>query len=52
MTDRVECTKCNGKGLLKIWWPKQWIVVECDRCKGFGVDPNLMSGKAWSGSSP
>jgi len=34
-----NCKKCGGHGLLKHLFDS-WRVIECDRCGGFGVDPD------------
>lgn len=35
----VDCQMCAGTGLVKFFWLRQWMVGQCERCGGWGVDP-------------
>lgn len=55
--DAIDCEKCGGEGLVKMFWLRQWMVTQCDRCKGFGVEPSALScngagGESAAGSKP
>lgn len=36
----IDCKKCGGIGLLKGRLGTRWATYSCDRCMGFGVDPD------------
>jgi hypothetical protein len=40
MSDVVDCCKCAGLGLVKAFYREEWMLIECDRCDGDGVDPD------------
>ena len=40
LANEVDCKKCSGNGHLKTWNGMDWAVIVCERCEGFGVDPD------------